>query len=159
MKALGLIDACLFPFSPDEWNTYNSRNYNMDDWNRKYVLWHTDIQQYVNNFVDRVKTGLTEEEIDMVREEIMKTPPWIGFALHTDWCHTDATQYLREMAMPVIIFSGESKGHGYAMGRHYKEIVNSYCELHEFSKGGHMMFYVEAETFNQILEDFIRKIS
>lgn len=159
LKALGLIDCCLFPFSPAEWNTYNSRDYNMDDWNRKYMLWHTDIHQYVENFVNRVKNGLTEDEVQMVRDEIMKTPPWIGFALHSDWCHTDATPYLEELEVPVIIFSGESKGHGYAMGRYYKSVIKSYCELHEFSSGGHIMFYIEAMQFNQYLENFLETIN
>lgn len=159
LKALGLIDSCLFPFSAESWNTYNSRNYNMDDWNRKYSLWHMDIYQYVENFVERVKKGMTAEEVQMVRNEIIKTPPWIGFALHSDWCHTDTTPYLDALTVPVIIFSGESKGHGYAMGRYYQSRIKTYCELHEFSSGGHMMFFVEAERFNKYLEDFLKQIS
>ena len=158
LNALGLIDCCLFPFSPAPWNTYNSRDYNMDDWNKKYMLWHVDIHQYVENFVNRVKPGLSEEEQQMVRDEIMKMPPWIGFALHSDWCHTDASQYLSELTVPTIIFSGESKGHGYAMGRYYKTQIQTYCELHEFTTGGHMMFYIESEMFNKYLEDFLNKI-
>ena len=59
----------------------------MDDWNQKYRLWYTDNTQYIENFVNRVKDGLSEEEVEMVRQEIGKTPPWIGFALHSDWCH------------------------------------------------------------------------
>ena len=159
LKGLGLIDCCLFPFSPDSWNTYNSRNYNMDDWNQKYILWHTDIHQYIENFVNRVRGGLTEEECQMVRNEIIKTPPWIGFALHTDWCHTDATSHLDSLQIPVIIFSGQSKGHSYAMGRYYQSKIKSYCEVHEFEQGGHMMFFIFAEQFNSILEQFVNKIS
>lgn len=159
LNAVGLIDCCLFPFSPEPWNTYNSRNYNMDDWNRKYILWHTDINRYVENFVNRVKDGLTEEEQQMVREEIMKTPPWIGFALHTDWCHTDATPYLEELQVPAVIFSGESAGHGYAMGRYYQSRIRTECELHEFATGGHMMFWIESEPFNRYLEAFLNKIT
>lgn len=159
LKAFGLIDCCLFPFSPEPWNTYNSRGYNMDDWNRKYILWHTDIRQYVERFVDRVRPGLSEEEVQMVRDEIIKTPPWIGFALHSDWCHIDATPYLEELTVPVIIFSGQSQGHGYAMGRYYKTKIPAYCELHEFDRGGHMMFFAESERFNEILARFIRSIS
>ncbi len=159
LKALGLIDCCLFPFSPEPWNTYNSRDYNMDDWNQKYILWHTDPKQYVENFVNRVKNGLTEEEQQMVRDEIIKTPPWIGFALHTDWCHSNTVLYLNELNIPVIIFSGESKGHGYSMGRYYKEQIQTYCELHEFSEGGHMMFYIKADKFNRLLGFFLEHIS
>lgn len=159
LKALGLLDSCLFPFSPDEWNTYNSRNYNMDDWNEKFVLWHTDIDQFVENFVSRVRDDVTREEECMIAQEIRKMPPWIGFALHSDWCHTDATAYLPELNIPVIIFSGQSKGHGYAMGRHYKKLIKTYCELHEFEKGGHVLFMSCADEFNDILKKFIDQIS
>ena len=158
LKALGILDACLFPFSPEPWNSYNSRDYNMDDWNRKYRLWYTDPQQYIENFVNRVKAGLTEEEIIMVREEIGKTPPWIGFALHSDWCHSDCVRLLSHLKLPVIIFSGESKGHSATMGEYYETQVAGYCEHHRFTEGGHMLFFVEHERFNGLLEDFIRKI-
>lgn len=47
----------------------------MDDWNQKYRLWYTDNTQYIENFVNRVKDGLSEEEVEMVRQEIGKTPP------------------------------------------------------------------------------------
>lgn len=158
LHALGLIDACLFPFSNGDWNTYNSRNYNMDDWNKKFMLWHMDTPQYVENFVSRISNVLTEEETQMVYDEIVKTPPWIGFALHSDWCHTDATKYLAALNIPIIIFSGESKGHGYKMGRYYKQLVKQYCELHEFQTGGHVMFIAESETFNNILDTFVKRI-
>lgn len=159
LKALGLLDTCLFPFSPDEWNSYNSKNYNMDDWNQKYRIWYTDPERYINNFVNRVNVGLTEEEMDMVRQEIGKTPPWIGFALHTDWCHTNCVELLPKIDVPVIIFSGESRGHSAAMGEYYETQVLSYCEHYRFSHGGHMLFYIEYEEFNYLLETFIQKIS
>lgn len=159
LKALGILDACLFPFSPEDWNSYNSRNYNMDDWNWKYRLWYTDPCQYIENFVNRVKTGLTEEEQDMVRTEIGKTPPWIGFALHSDWCHTDCTGMLKNLQIPVIIFSGESKGHSSTMGEYYASQIKSYCEHHKFEEGGHMLFFIKDKEFNEILERFIQKVS
>lgn len=159
LKALGLLDCTLFPFSPAEWNTYNSRNYNMDDWNEKYIPWHTDIDQYVQNFVDRMASDLTPAQCDMVRQEILKTPPWIGFALHSDWCHTDAVSLLPEITVPVIIFSGVSKGHGFDMGRHYQSCIKTDCELHEFTDGGHVLFIAHAQRFNGLLDAFITKHS
>lgn len=158
LKSLGLIDSCLFPFSPDSWNTYNAKNYNMDNWNETFILQHTNLDQFVENFVSRFRSELTPEDELMIASEIRKTPPWISLALHSDWCHTDATAYLPEINVPVIIFSGESKGHGYAMGRYYKTILKTYCELHEFEKGGHVLFYSCSEQFNNILEAFIAKL-
>lgn len=159
MKALGLLDACLFPFSPASWNSYNSRDYNMDDWNQKYRLWYTEPERYIENFVNRVKVGLSDTETEMVRCEIGKTPPWIGFALHTDWCHTDCVKLLPEISVPVIIFSGESKGHSASMGNYYETQITTYCEHHKFTEGGHMLFFIEADRFNGLLEAFIQKVS
>lgn len=68
LRGLDLIDAPLFPFFPESWNTYTCRDYNMDAWNDNYVLWHTDIDQYVNNFVSRMDKYLTPEEISMIKE-------------------------------------------------------------------------------------------
>lgn len=158
MKALGLLDCCLFPFSPAEWNYYNSKNYNMDDWNAKYRLWYTEPELYLDNFMNRVKFGLTKEEIIMVLREIKKTPPWIGFALHTDWCHSDCTQFLPNITVPVIIFSGESKGHSSSMGDFYKTQITTYCEHHKFSEGGHVLFMIKHKEFDSILDKFIKKI-
>lgn len=159
LKALGLLDCCLFPFSPDSWNAYNSRNYNMDDWNKKYRLWYTEPEIYLDNFMSRVKPNLTAEEAVMVREELKKTPPWIGFALHTDWCHTDATKYLAKLKVPVIIFSGESKGHSATMGAYYKTQIQTYCEHHVYEKGGHVLFMAEAASFNAFVENFLTRIT
>ena len=159
LKALGILDACLFPFSPEPWNSYNSKNYNMDDWNRKYRLWYTEPERYIENFVNRVKEGLSEEDQSMVREEIGKTPPWIGFALHLDWCHSDCTGMLKRLPIPVIIFSGESKGHSATMGTYYETLIPGYCEHHKFKEGGHMLFFIKYKEFNELLEKFIQKIS
>lgn len=156
--ALGLLDTCLFPFSPADWNSYNSKNYNMDDWNRKYRLWYADPETYLNNFCNRVKPGLSEEAANMVREEIKKTPPWIGFALHSDWCHRDCTKYLPELTIPVIIFSGSSKGHTPSMGNYYQTLIPTYHEHHIYKEGGHMLFWIKAETFNRQIDNFMEKV-
>ena len=131
----------------------------MDGWNQKYMLWHTDFERYTNNFVARMDHYLSPEDIVMVKNEIAKTPPWIGFALHSDWVHTDAASLLPEVTVPVIIFTGKSQGHGLEMGRHYKQLVKTYCELHEYESGGHMLFYVRHEMFNRQVCEFLTKIS
>lgn len=158
LQGLGLLDCCLFPFSPDDWNSYNLKNYNMDGWNQKYRLWYADPEQYIDNFCNRVKGTLSEEAAAMVREEIRKTPPWIGFALHSDWCHQDCTPYLKELTVPVIIFSGSSLGHKPSMGKYYETLILTSHEHHIYENGGHMLFWSESESFNAQLEAFLAKI-
>ncbi len=159
LVGLGLLDCCLFPFSPAEWNSYNSKNYNMDDWNHKYRLWYADPETYLDNFCNRMKGELNEEDLRMVREEIKKTPPWIGFALHSNWCHRDCTKYLRELTVPVIIFSGTSKGHTPSLGKYYVTQIPTYCEHHVYDHCGHMLFWSQAERFNQEVEAFMEKVT
>lgn len=156
---IGLLDSCLFPFSPDEWNSYNSRNYNMDDWTAKYRIWYTDPETYLDNFCNRMRNELSADELNMVRNEIRKMPPWIGFALHSDWCHRDCTPFLKESTVPFIIFSGTSKGHTPSLGRYYETQIRTYCEHHIFENAGHMLFWSHAEKFNQLIQSFIKRIS
>ena len=159
LKCLGIIDSTLFAFSPEPWNTYGARDYNMDVWNAKNTLWYTDFNQYIENFVARMSREVDEKACDLIRREIVKTPPWIGLALHSDWCHTDSVSLLTEITVPVIFFTGLSEGHGFEMGRHYQSLVKTDCELHEFEKGGHIMFMAFPDLFNRKLGDFINKHS
>lgn len=150
LGALGLIDAALFPFSRAAWNTYRARDYNMDEWCCKYGVWITDTELYYNNFIRRIDRGMTSEDREELGREVEKTPPWIGFAIHTDWCHTDTEQFLKELTVPVLLISGEE----ISMGRHYKGQIRAYSELHEFETGGHAMFWTECGQFNEILTNF-----
>ena len=153
LGAVGLLDCALFPFSEEEWNRYGARDYDMEKWFRKYGLWLDEPEVYCQNFIKRVGAGMSEPERELVRREIKKTPPWIGYAIHTDWCHTDTEQYLKDLTVPVYIAAGEDTG----MSRHYLEQVGERGELHEFLEGGHAFFWNQAERFEQSLEQFIRR--
>ena len=159
IKALGILDAALFPFSSGDWNSYAARDYNMEDWNEKYGMWVTDPERYYDNFLSRLSCGLNAEDLDMIRAEIKKTPPWIGYAIHTDWCHTDTEQYLDELTVPVFLAFGELTDGRSRMGRRYYEKLSSYRELHEFGNGGHIFFWADSRNFNLKLIEFIKKIS
>lgn len=155
LSAVGLIDSALFPFSDAPWNTYSAGNYNMDQWFGKYGGWIKDADKYYDNFINRIDRGINTAEKRMIKSEIEKTPPWIGFAIHTDWCHTDTEQYLKELTVPVLLISGED----ISMGRYYREQIHAYRELHEFETGGHAMFMTRPCEFNRILEDFIENMA
>lgn len=155
LKAVGILDAALFPFSSGDWNAYSARGYNMEEWNEKYGLWVTEPDVYYDNFVKRLSCGLKEEELKLIRSEIKKTPPWIGFALHTDWCHTNAEALLPSLTVPVFLAFGELTEGKSSMGRHYMEKIKTYRELHEFERGGHVFFWVDRQHFNEVLENFL----
>ena len=151
LSAVGLIDSALFPFSDASWNTYNARDYDMDGWYGKYGGWIKDAEGYYENFMCRIDKGMKQGEREILKQEIEKTPPWIGFAIHTDWCHTDTEQYLKELTVPVLLVAGEDCG----MLRHYKEQLRVYSELYELETGGHAMFLTERVRFNGMLRSFI----
>lgn len=154
LKAITLIDCALFPFSSEDWNCYSARDYNMDDWCNKYKAWYIDADKYYCNFMKRIDRGMKEDDVKFLRCEIEKTPPWIGVAIHTDWCHTDMEQYLKDLSVPALIASGEDE----TMCRHYYEEIKSYKEIHTFEKGGHALFWIEYERFNRVLKLFMEQI-
>ena len=155
LKAIGLIDCALFPFSPEDWNQYTAKNYNMDEWCNKYNGWLFHSNRYYSNFMRRIDHGIPEDEYKVLSLEIEKTPPWIGFAVHTDWCHTDTEQYLTGLTVPVLLIAGEDE----SMCWHYFSKLHVYKELYEFKESGHAMFLIEPEKFDRILERFIEKVS
>lgn len=158
LKALGLLDAALFPFSSGDWNSYSARDYNMEEWNEKYGGWVLEPNVYYDNFVTRLSCGLETSELELVRREIQKTPPWIGYAVHSDWCHTDTDQYLKELTIPVFLAFGELELEQSTMGRHYHQEIQAYKELHEFKRGGHVFFWVDSRNFDEELLQFMGHI-
>ncbi len=155
LKSIGLIDCALFPFAPDDWNQYNAKNYNMDEWCNKYNEWWFHSKEYYGNFMKRIDRGLSGHTYEVLRREIAKTPPWIGFAVHTDWCHTNTEQYLAKLSVPVLLIAGEDE----RMCRHYFHQLHVYKEFYEFPDSGHAMFLIEPEKFNQRLRQFMERVS
>lgn len=130
----------------------------MEEWNEKYSLWLKEPNVYYENFVNRLDCGLEQSELSMIDREIKKTPPWIGYAIHTDWCHTDTECYLSKLTVPVFLAFGELSEGKSSMGRHYRKQVKTPCVLYEFQKGGHIFFGVDNLNFNDRLQEFIKSI-
>lgn len=160
LKAIGLLDPPLHPFSDEEWNLHGVRNYNVDAWQKAYSVWITDPDVYYNNFCSRIFNGpISPVDEAWIKSEVYKTMPWAGIELHMDYCHTNNVENLKDITVPVIIYSSKSESYGLAMGEKYASEINTYCELHKFYEGGHMLFYVEHEKFNQCTIQFIKNIS
>ena len=157
LKALCIHDAALYPFCSEYWNPYVYKGFNVDRWKADHSIWYTQPNTFVNNFAGRVFKGtLPDEERAWIVEEMSKAFPWGGMELHLDWCHTDSVTPLKELLIPVIIFSSDT--YGYAYGEKYASEIRTYCELHKFDRGGHMLHYYESEDFDRILVEFIEKI-
>ena len=85
--------------------------------------------------------------------------PHIGVALYGDYCYSDYTDVLPKIDIPVLILSGnsgifpESEKQGAWM---QTQILDA--ELVTFKKGGHMLFWGEAEKFNKALDEFAQNL-
>jgi pimeloyl-ACP methyl ester carboxylesterase len=91
-------------------------------------------------------------------EEALKVPVWAGVALYGDYCYTDYTDVLPTITVPVIVFSADSGifPRSIEQGRAIAAMIPR-ATFVPFEKGGHALFYYEAEKFNQAVRDFARK--
>lgn len=160
LKGLGLLDAPLFPFSPESWNGHGCHGYNIDKWIQSMMLdLISNPEKYYNDFVNRV-FGLDcpEEERTWITAELKKTPVWIGAELHMDYCHTDAVKMLESVAVPTIIYAGNSPAYPLSMSQSYMDHLHVPTEFHPFMEGGHVLFYKEYKKFNQVTLEFLKKL-
>lgn len=160
LKGIILIDGSLFPMSPDGWNKHRSRDYNVDNWLENYMPLIFDREAFYNRFIARISNGaMTEEDREWVTAEFMKTPPWSALEFHYDFCQTDNYGNLKKLTVPVAIFGGSSEAYGLEMVDAFAAELKGYVELNKFYNSGHMMFYYEADKFNECVSRFIDRVT
>lgn len=160
LKGMILIDGSLFPMSPDGWNKHRSRDYNVDNWLENYMPLVFDREAFYGRFIARISNGaMTEEDREWVTAEFMKTPPWSALEFHYDFCQTDNYSNLKKLTVPVAIFGGSSEAYGLEMMDAFAAELRGYVELNKFYNSGHMMFYYEADKFNQCVSRFIDRVT
>lgn len=160
--ALGITDSALYPFSPEDWNSHNLKGFNMDTMTSVMCKAIDDHAGYCRGFASAIwKTPPSAEDIDWVTVEMRKTPPWIAFALYSDFLHRDYVSVLSTLTIPTIVFGADSMAipNGANMAKSYMQHITAPAELHIFDQGGHMLFYVETEKYNRILLAFLAKHS
>lgn len=158
LKALGVIDSALYPFSPEEWNSHSLKGFNMDGMNAVVEKAVTDHDAYCRAFARVVfKTPPCKEDEDWITAEMKKLPPWIAFALYNDFLHRDYATTLKTVTVPLLICCADSPAipKGIAMGTYYRDLVGGACSFHTFPDEGHVMFYENPEKFNRVVLDFV----
>lgn len=155
LAGMGLIDMTPFPFSPGEWNTHSFRNYNLEGLNK----FHQGMLEHHHDFVKGFIGNMYPDHkipagTEWVEEEIMKQPAPIGVAAYSDYCYSDFTDVLPTITVPTVVFSGNS----YIFTDSEKQGAWEASQIPQadqvvFKKGGHMLFYVEADKFNQAVID------
>lgn len=156
--AMGLIDAPLFPFSPEPWNSHRTKGYNVDGWLDTYGGWVRDPEAYYRFFSNKqFRTPPGEDEQRWIVREVSKTMPWTGLELHLDFCHQDFVSDLEGLEVPAAIFAGVSANlpQSVDMAEEYKQRIRGGARLYVFEEGGHLPFYVEADRFNRAVLEFL----
>lgn len=157
LKSIGSIDNEMYPFSPEEWNCHSLHGYNMDGMNAAMERAISERNDYCYGFAQKVfKSNPKPEDVEMMAEEMKKIPPWIAFALYSDYMHRDYTAIMPQINIPFFIGCADSDciTKGIEMGRYYKKLVNNKCFYYEFNEG-HVMFYENPENFNCVILQFI----
>jgi pimeloyl-ACP methyl ester carboxylesterase len=160
LSRIGIIDSALYPFSHEASNCHSLRGYDMDGMNRVMNAAIKDFEGYCRNFARAIfKEEPSIEDESWVATEMMKTPPWIAFAIYSDFLHRDYVQVLKHIQIPTLICSANSPAipSSDAMSQHYrKQLTVSHQYKHFESKAGHVMFYEAADEFNRMVLDFIQ---
>jgi len=158
LKSIGIIDSALYPFSEEDFNSHSLRGFNMDKLAANLEAAYTDYDTYCRNFCKVIFKKLpNQEDEDWVTNEMKKIPPWIAFALYTDFLHIDATKILKTVELPLLISGADSPAipSGVKMAKHYQKLVDNKCFFHVFESNGHVMFYENPEEFNRVILDFV----
>jgi len=161
LKALGLIDSAPYAFSAAAWNCHTLRNHNYDALNAMLASYSADPAQFAAAFTRRMfKNGIvSDEELRWISAELIKTPPWIGTAIYSDFAMSDHARLLPTIDLPVAVFSGDSAvlQQGINMGRSIAAQIPR-ASFYPFEDAGHLLFYEQPAKFNRALASFIREI-
>lgn len=160
LKKIGIIDSALYPFSPEPFNSHSLAGFNMDgmcDVMNRAVNNH---EEYCRGFARAIfKNKPSQEDEDWSAIEMTKTPPWIAFAIYTDFLFRDYVSALSKIEIPVLIAGADSPAipRGIEMARSYLAYIKGDKEFHAFENEGHVMFYENPDKFNRMVLEFVEK--
>lgn len=160
ISALGIIDSALYPFASADWNSHSLKGFNLDAMTAVMSRAIADYAAYCRAFASVIWKNPPElSDVEWVTTEMSKTPPWIAFALYSDFLHRDYVSVLPSVTIPTLLCASDSMAipRSVDMSKVYKQQLTASSELHTFDEGGHMMFYLETEKFNKIVLDFVAK--
>ena len=160
LAGLGLIDMTPFPFSSGEWNSHGLRNYNMEGFNAFVGAILKDHDGFASAFASKIfKDGVVPEGMDWLHAELMKLPPYLGIALYGDYCYSDYTDVLPTITVPVLVVSADSGifPKSVEQGKWIAAQIPK-GEFVPFYEGGHLLFWLEADKFNNAVAGFAAKL-
>ena len=158
IKALVLVDSDPFPFSPAGWNNHPLHNYSYNAMNATFLALASDPRKFATAFTFRMfKQKPSDSDADWVVAELMKTPPWIGIAIYSDFVMSDYAQTLPAVKIPLLVFAANSGvfPEGIAQGKTLASMA-PHATFVPIEGGGHLLFYEQPQKFNATLAGFVK---
>ena len=164
IKALGLIDCPLGAAWDEPWNAHGLKGFNMDLFNEHLAMCYNGNEGYCNFFAHMMYDGNDDTKIDWATKEMMKTPPWISYAIYSDMVMQNGFELLAKIDIPMVFFgaNGAVTANGYDLAAKWwpEAAVNvPYKESYPFEHGGHVFFHTHAAEFNEKLLHFVDAVN
>ena len=158
VRRMGILDSTLYPFSEGEWNFHGNRCYDMDKANVRLIRMMSDHEGDAEAMVEGMVVGpVSQEDRQWIKDEIMKTPPYIAFSIYSDFLGRDFTDYIPAVTVPTLFLGSLSPAvNGEAAMDYYVTRCRTDYRLVKIGPCGHFFFYFHPEYFEQIILDFIR---
>ena len=163
VRALGLIDCPLGAMQDAPWNAHGLRGFNMEQFDEHMEMCYNDNLGYCTVFAHRMYDGIDDSRVEWCAAELMKTPPWISFAIYNDFVMLNGYELLKKIDVPMVFFG--ANGQVTANGRELAEKwypqgaeKSPYTESYPFDHGGHVFFHCYADEFNEKLLHFMRSL-
>ncbi len=161
LKALGLIDATPFPFSPADWNSHSLKNYDVNGMHNAFKVYAADPLKFATTFTHNMfkEAKAPESDLNWMSAELIKILPWIALAVYSDYLMSDYTPVLPTIKIPVIVCAANSNvfQKGIEMGRSLAAQIPQ-AHFVPFEEAGHLLFYEQPAKFNKALADFVKGI-
>ena len=156
LSALALVEMTPFPFSPEKWNTHTLKGYNFDGMHDSFRAIEEDRDAFGKGFIHNMFKGghAPPEALDWMLREHLKTPTPVATAIYSDYLMADYTGVLEGVSVPARAIYGDSDHlcFGPVTGRYVADKIPD-CQLEILDQSGHLPFYEQPETFNDILSD------
>ena len=163
VNALGLIDCPLGACYDEDWNAHGLKGFNMDLFDDHMKMCYNDNEGYCRFFGHMMYDGVDESKVEWATSEMMKTPPWISFAIYSDMVMQNGYELLEKIDVPMVFFGCNgavtANGHDLATTWYpkYAKKVPWY-ETYPFEHGSHVFFQCYAEEFNEKLLHFVNRV-
>ena len=164
VKALGLMDCPLGAMQDEPWNAHGLKGFSTEHFSDQLKMVYNGWEGYVTFFCHLMYDGNDDSKVEWCAGEMLKTPPWIAFAIYSDMTMLNCYELLEKIDIPMVFFGADGKvtanGKSLASKWYPEGAKNSpYTESYPFEHGGHVFFDVYPDEFNEKLLHFVDAIS